>query len=271
VFTTVSSYVPNSRGNKVEQHVVVSDPAGGARQWLYLRGPEEAAQQIQMAFGDLCRRVPVPNESAETYTHCQQFDSGVQPQVITMVELLGEILTCTSRAELDCAVVLDWYTEPPTAEKPNWSYTGGGLVLNRSKYRTDSEDRKAARKLLMSTLAELVGLHPLLRDAPVIVTCPGHAGDGAGFSEQLARRLGEVTGKQVVETVAINGPRLSRKEDPTQSLAGAFRIDTPLPTSVIVVDDVYQSGTTMAAVATAARAAGAERVFGLAFVRTMKA
>jgi predicted amidophosphoribosyltransferase len=55
-----------------------------------------------------------------------------------------------------------------------------------------------------------------------------------------------------------------------RTVRGAFRANGPAPRSVAVIDDVYTTGATVAAAATALRAAGAGRVDAIAFTRALR-
>jgi predicted amidophosphoribosyltransferase len=55
-----------------------------------------------------------------------------------------------------------------------------------------------------------------------------------------------------------------------RTVRGAFRATGQAPRKVAVVDDVYTTGATAAAVATALRAAGARRVEAVAFARALR-
>jgi predicted amidophosphoribosyltransferase len=55
-----------------------------------------------------------------------------------------------------------------------------------------------------------------------------------------------------------------------RSVRGAFRATGQAPRTVAAVDDVYTTGATASAVATALRAAGARRVEAIAFARALR-
>jgi len=79
------------------------------------------------------------------------------------------------------------------------------------------------------------------------------------------------SGKLLVETTSLLGPRQQRKTgEATEDLSSAFAMPTSLQGGVIVLDDVVRSGTSLSAVAIAARRAGAMAVSGFAAVKTMR-
>jgi predicted amidophosphoribosyltransferase len=55
-----------------------------------------------------------------------------------------------------------------------------------------------------------------------------------------------------------------------RTVRGAFRARGPVPRRVAVIDDVYTTGATAAAAASALRAAGAHRVEAVAFARALR-
>ena len=66
------------------------------------------------------------------------------------------------------------------------------------------------------------------------------------------------------------GRQRGSSADQRRSVRGAFRATGPAPRKVAVIDDVYTTGATAAAVASALRGAGARRVEAVAFARALR-
>ncbi|MCO6010573.1 hypothetical protein NE236_37005 [Actinoallomurus purpureus] len=272
-FRRLSPFVADSRANRVGRFLVAKLAEGddGTR-WLYIFGPTEAGAQIEMVGGSACVAVEPNDQFVADYSHCYRFDEGLPQDVLDLVRLLEEVFSLTRRSSLDCAIALDWYKKPhPDLDPQQWPNTDVGELVYRAKYYTsnDAKRREAAGELLRRVVA-VVQSHPLYRDAPIIVTVPGHKADGNSVGEGFARAVGRETKKLVVETISVNGARPASKEGASGSLRDAFKMPQTLSGDVIVIDDVYRSGETMSSVALAARRAGAQRVFGLVAVRTLR-
>ena len=114
----------------------------------------------------------------------------------------------------------------------------------------------------------------LLRWKPqLILPVPIHSSRrrerGFNQAEELARRLGKELGLPVRTDILKRSRRTAdQKElsaaDRRKNLQNAFSVSVPLTglRRVLLVDDVYTTGSTLNACARALRAAGAERVYG---------
>jgi ComF family protein len=90
---------------------------------------------------------------------------------------------------------------------------------------------------------------------------------------RLARELGERWGLEVETLLARSEGRRQRGlplKERRRNIRGAFRPVDDAPTSVVLVDDVYTSGATVAAAASALRKAGARRVHVVTFARAVR-
>jgi predicted amidophosphoribosyltransferase len=93
-------------------------------------------------------------------------------------------------------------------------------------------------------------------------------------SERLARGLGRRWGLPVARILRRTGP--SRRQrgltlvQRRRNVRAAFRPIAAAPRTVVLVDDVYTSGATAAAAASALRKAGARRVDVVTFARAVR-
>ncbi|MFF8805014.1 phosphoribosyltransferase [Streptomyces omiyaensis] len=262
-------FSPDSRANRITDYTVTRLGGGvTADRWLYLLGPEEAAEQVRMT--GLCMEIAVPEARSRTFTHAFRFHESNTNALRSMCNLLKEALSLTTKPDLDCAIAFDWYKIPPENNSPKWPNTPTGELIYRGKYYSSGMERTTARRELAAKYVQILNEHPLYRECTQIVTIPGHKADGNSFGEQLATTVAEKSGKELIPTQSPGGPRPQAKEGPSQVGAEHFAMPKALTGDVIIIDDVYRSGTTMSAVAKTAKMAGANRTLGLAAVRTMR-
>ncbi len=96
-------------------------------------------------------------------------------------------------------------------------------------------------------------------------------------AERLARGLGrrwELEVRPLLERTRTVGRQTGlAREERRRNVRGAFRVipgREPVPARVILVDDVYTTGATVSAAATALRAGGAREVHVVTFARTLR-
>jgi ComF family protein len=126
--------------------------------------------------------------------------------------------------------------------------------------------------------AELVVAHVERPEADVIAYIPP---DGARQlqrghhpAERLARELGRrwcVEPAPLLERTRPGARQTGlRRAERRANVRGAFAATAEAPGTVLLVDDVYTTGATVGAAATALRAAGAARVHVVTFARTVR-
>ena len=139
--------------------------------------------------------------------------------------------------------------------------------------------KDGGRRRLAGTAAELVGEalpHPA-GDAVTFVPAVLGRELWRGFNpaQQLAQELGRQWHLPVLRLlVRARSPRPQRGlrlEERRRNVAGAFRTCRSVPTGVVLVDDVYTSGATVAAAAAALRRAGAGTIEVVTFARALRA
>lgn len=263
------AFIPDGRANRLKEYALMKLAEKVAPdRWLYLCGPEEVAHQIRLL--GKCTPEELADEKRREWTHRFHLVESDKEELRSVCELLKVVLSLTTKDDLDFAIAFDWYKDPVGDDPMKWPNTESGELIYRSKYYSPGTARNRARTELLDKFSSVIDRHPLLRECPNIVTVPGHKADGQSFGEQLAAKVASGTGKQIIRTESPGGSRPQAKEGTAAIADGHFAMPGGISGDVIVLDDVYRSGTTMNAVARAAKRAGARRAFGLAAVRTMR-
>jgi hypothetical protein len=173
--------------------------------------------------------------------------------------------------EISECFALDFNLEHDS-ETGEWLYTHFGQLEHLAKEDRDPQ----AIQQLADALAAFCSAHPTYGRADAIVAVPGNPGKPFHLPTDLCDLICRRTGK-------INGSAWVRKVRPTERLQGvALRdklstLDGAITVSpevrgrrVVLLDDLYQSGSTMWSIARLARTAGAVDVLGLNCVKSCR-
>src|ERR1035437_3079131 len=184
-------------------------------------------------------------------------------------ELLEKVVTIRPPSGVNIAIALDYYKDPDSDPDPmQWKNTKAGELVSRAKYK------KAPGALddLTRELVSVVRRHPLLSGCDAVLSIPGHDALNESFSGQLARAVAADLGIPFERTGARRVTRPEAKAiGESDDLSNEFTVNSVVRgRPVLIVDDVLMSGRTMAAVANAARRAGAVAVCGLVGAKTLK-
>jgi predicted amidophosphoribosyltransferase len=136
---------------------------------------------------------------------------------------------------------------------------------------------RGLRRLAVEAAEVLVGVLPPPSSGVLTFVPPDRARSlqrGHHPAERLARKLGELWSLPVLPLVARTRPAPHQRglalADRRRNVAGAFAPASGAPRAVTLVDDVYTSGATAAAAASALRKAGARRVEVVTFARVVR-
>lgn len=263
----LATFGPVGRPSRIIQSKVMKLKQPTPDRFLYLECSPMIAEQYRR-LSPPAVQMPV---ASRHFPFNYRFDwpHAIPSEVREMTELLKEVLTMPRMPHLDFAITLDWYSIPPDAEHNYFRHTAAGDMVNKGKYWQEGQARRDAKKDISASIKDLLTIHPVLLDTPTLVTVPGSKADFGSFGERLAKHIATATGKELVQTQCKSGERKQRKEDSTVDLTDEFVMPSSLDGEVIILDDVYKSGTSMDAVALAARKAGATSVYGVAIAKTL--
>jgi hypothetical protein len=155
----------------------------------------------------------------------------------------------------------------------------GQLMRDAKPYdESPTEAHRKAGGELARRLRAFMDAVPLYRDVDGFVAVPSSNPKKGfslprGFAADLARHTGKVdlSGALTKATPTPEMKNLAR-EGKMDALIGSIVVDATQVAgkSIVVVDDLYQSGLTINYIAEELRAAGAKEVFGLAVVKTLR-
>jgi hypothetical protein len=268
------TYAPDRRGNRLAAYLFTDAP-GLLVHHLDLQCSDEIATQ----FLDLghCgvhyRRVDLINNE---WTHRLEADGPPDPRARSLADLLRVVITLPDPSPMSVALALDWYKIPTEGTEPDeWPNTLTADMVRRGKYwKEKPRTVEAAGRWLAQRFDEVLESHPTLATAEVVVVVPGHDRTLLSFGERLAATVGTRRGLAEIRVKSRREFRpqaKSRGFSSTYDLDGEFSIEQELAgCHALIVDDVFRTGSTLRAVACAARAAGAGRISGLVCARTLR-
>jgi hypothetical protein len=270
----IDPFVRDSRGNRLASWTVTADRGGHA---VWLRGPIEVVDQlIEVEPQYQEPRQPLPGNG---WSHVVWSpDPNMRPEVAAMLDELCRVLSLPKPAGLDTAIALDWYKVPQEGVDSNsWPNTEKGELVYSGKYRYrfDPGRQRQAGLTLVTSVCEAVSAHAQLAASTIVLDIPGHDRTQVSFGSRLAHTVARERGLPFLKVSARAEFRPQAKELPSSERRAMLRDQFVVSErisgeKVLIVDDVFQSGSSAEAVAGAARSAGATVVNGIFCVRTLR-
>lgn len=261
----------DSRGERLSMSKLFRDPDDDRVGFVALSGCDYVCDQVeQFAIRHSGERIDptshLVREQGVVWRRAMRYDRRQRASMKSLLRVLGDSLTLHPVDELDAAMALDFYKQPEvgTGELEN---TEIGELVQRMKYwKSNPSERRRAGSLLSDKLADLVADHPEFRRATAIVAVPStnsRVSEKLGASVAYRLELPTVKARETTgSTVTVkNGGGASKRYECAPEAAGE---------SVLVIDDVYQSGGSMRSIARAARMVGAAEVRGLVCARNLR-
>lgn len=177
----------------------------------------------------------------------------------------------------DASVALAIRAATTGAGPPNLTELGRLIQVAKPYGKVASEENRIAATKLARRLCQFVASMPIYESVDGVVAVPPSDPESAfslprGFAFALARSMGKANlSEAVVKAKATPQLKNLAKGDKVEALIGSVTVDAAkiMGKTILVVDDLYQSGLTLNYIAEELRVAGAKVVFGLAAVKTL--
>jgi predicted amidophosphoribosyltransferase len=167
--------------------------------------------------------------------------------------------------ELAEAYALDFNFEQG---KQPLEYTKAGKAEHLAK----EEQNPKAIEGLAKVLAKVIELHPAMYRTDFIVAVPPRPSKSFHLPVELVMQIGALLNRKTgLNLTKIEHQKLKNLsvEDKVKTLMNAFTLHEPVEDkSIVLVDDLYQSGVTLWSLARFLRQNGARAVYGLACVKS---
>jgi predicted amidophosphoribosyltransferase len=191
---------------------------------------------------------------------------------------MTEVVCLPCPPNVDLALALDWYKKPEEGVNPYyWDNTPTAQLINSGKYRykNDGDNQSRVGRQLVDLMCGAIERHGILAQATVVLDIPGHDSTRVSFGSRVAATIARRRGMSMVKVAARSAFRPEAKNleesERLNFLNDQFSVPQRLDgRRILIADDVFRSGTSMGAVASAARDAGAATVYGICGVRTMR-
>lgn len=209
------------------------------------------------------------------YTYIKAISMWARPRLDAFLRLLERILLLTRTSHLDPhftnelteAYALDFNFQQGVEPL---SYTVAGQLEHNAK---ENQDESAIAELA-EMLADVIRHHPTLSRAEVIAAVPPRPSKTFHLPSRLVDAIGLQLGRPVgLQLAKTEVPKLKdlTLEQKIATLAQAFTLGEAVAgKSILLVDDLYQSGVTLWSLARYLNAHGAREVFGLACVKSWR-
>ncbi|OLZ57227.1 hypothetical protein BS329_00630 [Amycolatopsis coloradensis] len=194
------------------------------------------------------------------------------------MDFLREVLVINieQKGHLDAAVALDFYQRSVREGSSELVHTETAdlirLIKGYAAARRAEVDHAGLR--LCRSLSDVVVRHEWFNEATRILPVPGHARDKPSVSVMIGTLLSQELGIPLTTVESRSEGRKPAKKMTDRERAALlheFRIDEDLEgRTVLVLDDIYHTGYTMAGVAYEAKRSGAKMVLGLAAARNIR-
>lgn len=157
-------------------------------------------------------------------------------------------------------------------EENELKYTRLGNIVHAIKYRGD----KSRINALVNDVATSISSFPYYKDADFICAIPPSNGKGFDLPTYIASQVSPEVSKPDISKYLVAGEKRQLKQTSldnkiTELSNWNISINTDIRRkTIILIDDLYQSGSTMMYIAKKLQEAGAKYIYGLSIVKNLK-
>lgn len=195
-----------------------------------------------------------------------------------LLSILRWTVTISDDADESHAIYLHDLPHPVAdSEQPDWQRTRMGKMVRRAKSYSPTTGSKPAAKELAEKYAFWLERHPrYLAATAVIAAPPGNMDKSFDLPEFVAQELSRRFGLKAVFTTKVRAtlPQKDVGDDLTalaRNVEGGYAVNEVLTgMTVLVIDDIYRSGSTLKELNRACKEAGAATVLSLTATKTAK-
>lgn len=259
----------DDRGARLEWRRVRLRTAGGVSTGILFNAPTWLFDQIVPHLeARRAKAVNIKGTVGAKWLYAYRLPDGIDDVLSRFLTLLADVVTVGRAPEpIAHCLALDLYKTPdPTVDPMQWPNTRAGDLVTRSKYRGSP----GAFRELHLQMSRVIRDHPRLEAAQSIISIPGRHSRSVGHGELLAQAIAKDVNKPFYPTTALYDVRQAAKEGFQLRPEHVAVSEDVFLEDVIVVDDVFRSGSSMAAVGAKAIGAGAQKVFGLVAAKTLR-
>lgn len=194
------------------------------------------------------------------------------------LSILRWTVTISDDADESHAIYLHDLPHPVAeSDQPDWQRTRMGKMVRKAKSYSPTTGSKPAARELAEKYSFWLERHPrYLTATAVIAAPPGNMDKTFDLPEFVAQELSIHFGLKLVSTTKVRAtlPQKDVGDDLTalaSNVEGSYAVNQDLHgMTVLVIDDIYRSGSTLKELTRACREAGAETVLSLSATKTAK-
>jgi hypothetical protein len=250
----------------------------GLETMILVKGAEDFAAILKRAFPGLAFDGPYPNDTPDFdwFLICHATDE----QQAGLKALLGTLTAALFLKDgLDECFALSLHTV--LTEDGGFVRTPIAQMVREAKPYDSGWNAGSKEKAvkLATMLTDFIRIHPTFARVPLVAAVPAsNPNKPFDLPTFLVELIAAETGKEIVSASI----RKTRPTQPMKSFAAmvdkaanikdAFQVDPAriAGNEIILIDDIYQTGTSINEVTRALRSAGVRHVFGLALTKTIR-